>query len=72
MLLPFRHLLFTVAKRAASDPRVRAKAKQVFDENARPVLTRKARELKEVAAEHNPGEHPARFAGRAFRRLLDG
>ena len=72
MPLPIRHLLFTVARRAASDPRVRAKAREIFDETARPVLTKKARDIKEAAARRSPGEHPARFVGRAFKRLLDG
>ncbi len=67
-----RRLLFTAARQVASDPRVRAKARQVFDEKARPVLAKKAQELKEVAREGGPGEHPARLAGRAIRRLLDG
>ncbi len=67
-----RRILFSVARRAAADPRVRAKARQVYDEKAKPVLERKAREAKEIAGERKPGEHPARFAGRVLKRLLDG
>ena len=67
-----RRLILAAARRAVADPRVRAKAKQVFDESAKPVIERKAREVKRLARERQPGEHPVRFAGRAFRRLLDG
>ena len=67
-----RRLLLAAARRAAADPRVRAEAKRVFDEKAKPAIERKAREMKRFAGEREPGEHPARFAGRAFRRLLDG
>ncbi|MBT6205628.1 MAG: hypothetical protein P8Q36_02525 [Alphaproteobacteria bacterium] len=67
-----RNLLFSAARRVAADPKLQAKAKAVFNENARPVLEEKAREVKQLAAERETGEHPARFAGRAFKRLLDG
>lgn len=67
-----RSLFMSAARRVASDPKMRAKAKQVFDENARPILEQKAREAKQIASDREPGEHPARFAGRAFKKLLDG
>ena len=72
MPLVLRHLLLAAARRAAADPRVRAKAKEIYEDKARPVLARKARELKEEAARRDPEEHPARFVGRAFKRFLDG
>ncbi len=72
MPLVFRHFFLAAARRAASDPRVRAKAKEIYENKARPVLARKARELKEAASERTPEEHPARFVGRAFKRFLDG
>lgn len=67
-----RRLFMSAAQRVASDPKMRAKAKQVFNENARPILEKKAREAKQMAADREPGEHLARFAGRAFKKLLDG
>jgi hypothetical protein len=67
-----RTLFMSAARRVAADPKVRARAKQIFEENARPVIEQKAREMKQAAAESKPGEHPARFAGRAFKKLLDG
>ena len=70
-LLLLRRVLFTVARRAAADPRVRAKARQVFDEHARPAVEKTANEVRRAAA-RKPGEHPARAAGRVLKRLLDG
>jgi hypothetical protein len=67
-----RSLFMSAARRVASDPKMQAKAKQVFNENARPILEQKAREAKQMASDREPGEHPARFAGRAFKKLLDG
>ncbi len=67
-----RRLLLGAARRAAMDPRVQARARQAFDQKARPLLRKKARQAKELAGERAPGEHPARFAGRIVRRLLDG
>jgi len=67
-----RNLLFSAARRVAADPKLQAKAKAVFDQNARPVLEQKARAVKQLASEREAGEHPARFAGRALKRLLDG
>ena len=72
MPLVFRQLLIAAARRAVSDPRVRAKAKAIYEEKAQPILARKTRELKEEVARRSSGEHPARFVGRAFRRFLDG
>ncbi len=67
-----RSLFMSAARRVAADPKVRAKAKQIFDQNARPVIEQKARDVKQMASEREPGEHPARFVGRAFKKLLDG
>lgn len=66
-----RQLLAMAARRAAADPTVRAKAAEVFDTHARPVIARKLQGAREAAAQGQPGEHPARTAGRMMRRLLD-
>jgi len=67
-----RRLLLSAAQRAAADPRIQAKAREVYDQNARPVIEEKTAEMRRMAAERPKDEHPARFAGRAFKRLLDG
>ncbi|MBC6438833.1 MAG: hypothetical protein GDA49_00140 [Rhodospirillales bacterium] len=67
-----RRLLMTAARHAATNPRVKAGVKRLYDENARPVIEQKARAMKQMAAERPAGEHPVRFVGRAFKKLLDG
>lgn len=65
-----RQLLIMAARRAASDPRVRAKATELYHTRAKPVIERKAKGLRDLAAETDPRANPAHFAGRAFKRLL--
>ena len=65
-----RHLLTMAARRAAADPRVRAKAAEFYETQAKPVIGRKLQSARQAAAEGQPGEHPARLAGRVIGRLL--
>lgn len=65
-----RQLLTMAARRAAADPKVRAKAAEVYHTQARPVIERKLQAARQAAGEGQPGEHPARTAGRMIGRLL--
>jgi len=66
-----RQLLTMAARRVAADPKVRAKAAEVYHTQAKPVIARKVQAAREAAGEAQPGEHPARTAGRMMRRLLN-
>ena len=65
-----RRLLLGAARRAVMNPELQARARQAFEHKARPLIRKKMSQAKEV--ERAPGEHPARFAGRVVKRLLDG
>lgn len=67
-----RSLIAMAARRAANDPRIKAKARELANTHARPVVEEKIADLKQVARDAEPGTHPARIAGRAFKKLLDG
>ncbi len=67
-----RSLIAMAARKAANDPRIKAKARELADIHARPVVEEKIADLKRVARDAEPGTHPARVAGRAFKKLLDG
>jgi len=67
-----RQLLTMAARRAAADPKVRAMAAEFYETQARPVINRKVDAARQAAQQGQPGEHPARMAGRVMRRLLDG
>ncbi len=62
-----RNLLWSLARRAAADPRVRRKAGQAFVAVDR-RMDRAADKFVKVAT----AKDPAREMGRAFGRLLDG
>lgn len=62
-----RRLLFSAARRIASDPKVQAKAADVYERDVKPKLSAAQSELKDLAGEVNPLEDPAGFA----RRLRD-
>ncbi len=67
-----KSLVGLAARRLARDPRFRAKAQEMVKTHAVPVAERKAKAVKQVVRNAEPGTHPARVAGRAVRRLLDG
>lgn len=67
-----RSLVALAARRVANDPKVRAKARELAETHAKPVVEEKIAEVREVARDAEPGTHPARVAGRAFKKLLDG
>ena len=74
-------LLFDVARKAAADPRVRAKAVDVFEREVKPRATAAWAEtkprldaarddIKKAAATIDPRANPAGFAGELKRRLF--
>ena len=77
----FPRLLLHAARRLASDPRVRAKAAEVFDKEVKPraeaawrrtkpkIDSAKA-ELRDIAAETDPRKDPRKFARKVKERLL--
>lgn len=67
-----RSLIALAARRVVNDPRVKAKARNLAETHAKPVLDEKIAEVRQVAREAAPGTHPARVAGRALKKLLDG
>lgn len=78
----FPRLLLHAARRLASDPRVRAKAAEVYEEEVKPraeaawrrtkpKLEAAKAELHEIAAETDPRKHPRKFARKLKERLLE-
>ncbi|MDP6517551.1 MAG: hypothetical protein QF926_13150 [Alphaproteobacteria bacterium] len=81
-MLILRRLLTYAAQRVATDPRVQAKAGEVYENTVRPrakAAAGKARanldfaraELSDLAAETDPLTNPLEFAAKAKRRLFD-
>ncbi len=68
----FRSLATMAARRLAADPKVREKARDFAVNQAKPVVERKAQAVNKVVRNAEPGTHPARIAGRAMRKLIDG
>ncbi len=62
-----RRLLFSAARRLAADPKVQAKAADVYDRDVKPKLSAAREELQDLTKEVNPLEDPAGFT----RRLRD-
>jgi len=67
-----RSLIALAARKVASDPRVKAKARELAHTHGRPIVEEKLATVRQVARDAEPGAHPARVAGRAFKKLLDG
>ncbi len=76
-----RRLLFNAARKAAADPRIRAKAADVFEREIKPRATAAWAEtkprldaarddIKKAAATIDPRDDPAGFAGELKRRLV--
>ncbi len=77
-----RRVLFHAARRIASDGRVRAKAKDVFESEvkpraeaawrqANPNLDAPKAELQNNAREADPPESPRKFAAKLKQRIVD-
>jgi hypothetical protein len=75
-------MLFHAAKRLGSDARVRAKAKEVFEQEvkpraeaawrqAKPKLDAAKAELRDIARETDPRENPREFAAKLKQRIVD-
>ncbi len=78
----FRRLLFYAASWIASNPRVRAKAAEVFEREvkpraeeawrkAKPKLDAAKAEIEDIAREADPRANPRQFAAKLKERLLD-
>ncbi len=78
--MPLRRLLFHAARKAAADPRVRAKAAEVFEREVKPRakavwaetkprLEAARDDIKQAAAKADPRDDPAGFAGELKRRI---
>ena len=78
----FRSLLFYMAKRIATDPRVQEKATSTFEQDGKRVLKNVAEraksniklaagEIKETARQSSPLEEPGNFLQKVRERLLD-
>jgi hypothetical protein len=77
-----RRLLFNAARKAAADPRVRAKAADVYEREvkprakaawaeAKPRLEAARDDVKDAAAKVDPRDDPAGFAGEVKRRFIE-
>ena len=77
-----RNLIFRAARRIAADERIQKKAAETYHDEIKPRaeaawLATKPRidntrdDIKKIAQETKPSEEPARFAGRAVRRIFD-
>ncbi len=75
-------MLFHAAKRLGSDPRVRAKAAEVFENEVKPrakaawrrtkpKLDAAKAELSAIARETDPREHPRAFAAKVKERIVN-
>ena len=75
-----RQLLWTVAKRVAADPRVQARAAEVYDTTlkpkareawrcGKPKIAAAREELRQAAAEVDPRDDPKGFARELKRRM---
>ena len=82
-MLLIRQLVLYAARRIAADPRVRAKAAEVLEteikprakaawRQTKPKIEAAAAELKDIARETRPLQHPAKFAARLKQRLKEG
>ncbi len=77
-----RRLLFNAARKAAADPRVRAKAADVYEREvkprakaawaeAKPRLEAARDDVKDAAAKVDPRDDPAGFTGEVKRRFIE-
>ena len=80
--MPLRRLLFNAARKAAADPRIRAKVAEVFEQEVKPrakaawaetkpKLEAARDDVKEAAAKIDPRDDPAGFAGELKRRVVE-
>ena len=76
----FNHFLWRLGVRVASDPRVRAKAAEIYQDEvkpradsawqqAKPKIDAAKAEIEEIAHEADPREDPRKFAKRLKERL---
>ena len=62
-----RNLLFSAARRIASNPEVQARAADTYEASVKPRLSAARDELRDLARDHDPLKDPGGFA----RRLRD-
>ncbi|MFQ5940066.1 MAG: hypothetical protein ACE5KL_08395 [Alphaproteobacteria bacterium] len=81
-MLILRRLVLHAARRIASDPRVQAKAAEVFEKEVKPRakaawrqtkprLDAAKAELQDIAGETDPREKPREFAAKVKQRFFD-
>jgi len=66
-----RNLLFSAARRIASNPEVQAKASDTYESSVKPRLTAAREELRDLACENDPVKDPGGFARRLGERIRD-
>jgi len=62
-------MLFHAAARLAKDPEARAKAAALMEDEVKPRAKQVRQTMRDAAAEADPRQEPARFAGILTRRL---
>jgi len=62
-------MLFHAATRLANDPKARAKAAALLENEVKPRAKQVRQTMRAAAAEADPRQEPARFAGVLTRRL---
>ena len=78
----FSHILWRLGVRAATDPRIRAKAAEIYQEEvkpradaawqqAKPRIDAAKTEIEEIAHEADPRQDPMKFARRLKERLSE-
>lgn len=66
-----RRLLMTAARRVAADPKVQAKAADVYERGVKPKISAAQDELRDLAGDVNPLDDPAGFARRLGERIRE-
>ena len=77
-----RNLIFRTARRIATDERIQQKAADTYHEEikpradaawsaTKPRIESTRDDIKKIAQETRPMEEPARFTGRAIKRIFD-
>ena len=66
-----RRLLISAAQRFAADPKVQAKAADVYQQGVKPKLSAAQEELRDLSGEVNPLQDPAGFARRLRDRIRE-
>ena len=66
-----QRLLFSAARRIAADPKVQAKAADLYEHDVKPKLSAAKDELRELTDQVNPLDDPRGFARRVRDRIRE-